>query len=1092
MIDPFARPTHLHVYWSQRALTHALAMSGATGCVQLEGHTTFADMFRVLGNPQQPGDTYASPLLGRLLVREAIACTEGPWRAHAHDPWTVKAIHRALGELRAAGVTSQHLARVPSPPLAALMHVLAAYESALHAAHVYDDADRERAAVLAVIQGPLPPAWSDVQAVTVEGGAGFLGARLDLLNAFAHRGMAVTLRIPWDAQRPDAFLWPEASLHALETRGHPALRVEYDARMASSIVPHVVAIPEGAEHGRYIANAVARWISGGMRPDQICIASPDVDGVGAHVVRQLHALGIPTAHYGSTALTSTPIGRLLSSLLTLRDEGVHREDLIDILMALPAGARARMTSHASDETFRDSQAPCDIDHGSATQTAYVMRCAGVRSAHVGGVREPLIAYGEHHRNGRVKGATHRIAEQITHLLAALDALPAQAPLHVHVHAFTSLLQTLGIGSDSNPATPADNLVRERLEAQWDRDGSHLDNLWRSEAHAMRAQESVVDMLGRLHLAATCLHQASAHGVWSRHEVAQWIHLVLQEARLPAAAVRLGAVSVCALEDVVECSYDGLVLAGINGGCFPRAIEQDPILTEAMRIEINRALGPRLMQTSATTGRGRVGADARDRWLWTEALACAKQQMLVTYSTQQGDDAHGRSEFVEELLAEDEDDTSSRWRPSYAIPAACVASIEATASSWHTASSGAAAHAIVPPFVAGMSQWIQAWSLAHVAQKRCGLWHDVDGVLQAICPSTRASVVHRVAHARQTQSAKEMVRLPDGDTRLLESYFAHVVHSPSKLNFLGVCAYRYFAHALLALHRDRAPALGADAREQGTLAHAALEHVYRDILSQAGVTPQMSLTEVYSHNAFAKARRHPDATLQRAYSVLDAYRTELFRHVAIHPLLQDVVFDDVWRTVQIQLKADLDTDATYEPLALEYGFGEASGVHADGTRAVSAPPLHVADPTGMRSLVIRGKIDRIDRMSDGVQALDYKRTTPTVASGRHFQLPIYAAVAARDMGDIGQHAQTANVSAAWIVLDSAKRKQPPLDDATHAIPMSALKAHLWQRVERVLGGDVSPDPALPATDCTRCDYRHLCRVPGTAPDDIEGYHDPDGT
>ena len=101
-------------------------------------------------------------------------------------------------------------------------------------------------------------------------------------------------------------------------------------------------------------------------------------------------------------------------------------------------------------------------------------------------------------------------------------------------------------------------------------------------------------------------------------------------------------------------------------------------------------------------------------------------------------------------------------------------------------------------------------------------------------------------------------------------------------------------------------------------------------------------------------------------------------------------------------------------------------------------------------------------------LDYKRSVKKRSAGRHFQLPLYALVALRDYGG-GSEA----VQAAWVGLRDGERSVvedlPRKPEAVRDVVARAL----WTRIDRVLLGDVSPDPDDPK-QCERCDFRHLCR------------------
>jgi CRISPR/Cas system-associated exonuclease Cas4 (RecB family) len=118
--------------------------------------------------------------------------------------------------------------------------------------------------------------------------------------------------------------------------------------------------------------------------------------------------------------------------------------------------------------------------------------------------------------------------------------------------------------------------------------------------------------------------------------------------------------------------------------------------------------------------------------------------------------------------------------------------------------------------------------------------------------------------------------------------------------------------------------------------------------------------------------------------------------------------------------------------------------------------------------VRGGIDRIDRGGGVLAALDYKRGVLKRTAGRHFQLPLYLLVAMRDFGQAG-----AKVRADWVWLRDAARK-PAVPEVADAAELAAGVANdLWQRVDRVLDGDISPDPDPPEL-CKRCDMRPVCR------------------
>ncbi len=289
-------------------------------------------------------------------------------------------------------------------------------------------------------------------------------------------------------------------------------------------------------------------------------------------------------------------------------------------------------------------------------------------------------------------------------------------------------------------------------------------------------------------------------------------------------------------------------------------------------------------------------------------------------------------------------------------------------------------------------------------------------------------------------------LATDDLKVLEDHAFGRVHSVSSLDKLGRCAFLHFGASVLRLREDELPGLAPEAREDGRAAHEALRYVYRDLMTRGGLKA---------------ARLDAAATMTRAREAFDAAHDAILREVPIHPALVEATLAQAWRAVVAQLEADLAATHELEPIALEYGF--------EGDTL-----LRLASPDAARELKVRGNIDRVDQGHDVLVTFDYKSTPPKFAPGRHFQLAIYGAVVARDFAKHGER-----LRAAWLELHTAKEA---LDEAlmggakTSDVTsfMQRLQDSLWPRVERLVSGNIAPDPA-PASICDGCDMRALCRA-----------------
>ncbi len=570
-----------------------------TGLLDGAHNSTFDGLFSELAGPEP------APLGSSLVLRSVLAHAEKPFATLVNDPWGLAALHRALIELRRAGITSRALGEgSPSVERTRLANVLALYEQGLAHAGVRDGADRDRDAVLAVIERRLPWMWHAIDSVRVQGVAELFGSRLDLIGAFASMGLDVEITLPWDSARPESFVWSEASLHALETRGHRNIRVAFDDRvgtgplatmrrslMTRDVVegaPARVMRVSGAQaHARRVAHEVMVWIDRGIAPECIAVACAE-HGELTTQVRQALALGnIPIRDAAPPTLLQTPMATALLSLLRMPDRAFPREDLLEVLYALNVSI------------------PVGEDLMHIDSLARLLRVAGVRSAaFAGGYGAALDAL--------PRG--DEISHGLSRVFTLMQRLPEAASLGTHLCALTTLVNELCRGGS-----------RTALEEEC------MDVIHASQRLLIDLQPEIRDQ----------------H--FSRSEVAAWLARVLSQTPINGKSNHPGGVYVCTPSDLIGRSYSHVVIAGVNAGTFPAKPRPDPILSDSLRAEINRVLGPRLLQLGGTTGRGPMRSDARDLWVWIEAMHAVEQEILVTTMSGAGEETLERSELVDDLL-----------------------------------------------------------------------------------------------------------------------------------------------------------------------------------------------------------------------------------------------------------------------------------------------------------------------------------------------------------------------------------------------------------------------------------------------------------
>jgi hypothetical protein len=982
------RPRELSILPGRVALEQAAARLPPGEARTTDGLVLFEHLAARFGTPA--GRRFAHPWTAALVLRDVLADCGAPWEPLACEPFAVRGVQRSVGELRAAGITAGHLAAPrKSAGLSALWRVLAGYEQALDHLGLFDDADRERHAVLAVLQGGRA-ALRGVERVRVEGGASLFGARLELLAALAAAGATVEVRLPYDPARRAAFAWPEASLHRLEARGLGGLELSHDPRVgqgplarlrqaqlgegrAPGAPARLLEVADAGAHARAVAGAVAGWLRAGVPPQEIAVACTDLDASGPRVVRELAALGVRARLRAGPALAATRAGRTFLVALELAERGHPREDVIGLWYALGRGLRAGEATLGPAEVAR------------------LLRDSGVRSQRVSGYALPLARWAEARHRPEEARQAEVVAEALTALLAELDSIPAQGPL-------ANLLGAAGrLHGSLFPEVAAPLL------------GSLADlALLTAGAREAEAQGGVADALVALEQAAEAARSA---GPSSRRELATLVAMALGEQRLRPTAAG-AAVAVLGPAELVEASFSRVALVGVDAGVFPAPESPDPVLTDELRWEINSLLGPRLLQHGPVSGREALRADARDRWLWLEALASARDELLVTCTRPEDGADTGRSELVRELAR------------SLELPGPTPF--------------------VEPPGgleLHGRPHLLLAWAQSTAAGGDPAA-RALDLELRRREPGRLEELERRLVLGRALDRPPFSAGpLPAADRLALAEHVLGTVHSTSHLDHLGTCVFRYFAASLLHLEAEDLPTLGADARDEGRLAHAALEVLYEDVRRQGGL---------------ATLRQDPAGALARARLVLEAARSRLTAEVQVHALLEHAAVETAHAIALRLFTEDLAGAEPREPLAFEYRF--------DDRVSAVAPPLRVTTPRG-RELVVRGSIDRIDRVGAVLEAIDYKRSPHKRPEGRHFQLPVYLAVAARDFGG-------AELTATWVGLrDRSRVTAVSPTPAPELAPR--LAADLGARLERLLSGDLSPDPE-PVQDCRRCDYSALCR------------------
>ena len=204
---------------------------------------------------------------------------------------------------------------------------------------------------------------------------------------------------------------------------------------------------------------------------------------------------------------------------------------------------------------------------------------------------------------------------------------------------------------------------------------------------------------------------------------------------------------------------------------------------------------------------------------------------------------------------------------------------------------------------------------------------------------------------------------------------HRIFSPSKLEMLARCPYRYFLNHVLEIQpiekTETDPTRWLDPLSYGALLHS-LFHKFMQLLKARGERPDRDrhgtlIRELLQKEIEAKKETHP-------VEHEAAYRADVKR---------------LSQAAEVFLSVESDQKNT-DPIGFEisFGFGESGGLNCE-------PPvtLELAEEVVLR---IRGRIDRVDRVDDNFAIWDYKTGSMAqydeqdlLKRGTHLQWALYA-------------------------------------------------------------------------------------------------------
>lgn len=792
--------------------------------------------------------------------------------------------------------------------------------------------------------------------------------------------------------------------------------------------------PDPDREAAALLRSVKRRLLDGAAPDSILIAVRDWPRYGDALRRHARRIGIPCAFQSGEPLAASPVIDALLHLLDLHRRDFHWRDLLDVLRSpyfrhddLDAAAVAALEALAQRALIIDGRARwLEALHQIAAQPAAEAGADEEDDDRLAPDPRALTA----ERAAAIGTALARWFDRITpppvgttaEYIAWIEAL---------IHPDPGELDD----ADVPAADDADHLdlpARIRMDGQPEAIRAPLDD---SISRDLAALAAFMGALRGLHSADSLLRALGSGGgplTWEQFYRA--LVSTVEAVTVERAPERAGRVLITTVTEARGLPHDHVYIPGLSEGIFPAPAPTDPLLLDSERARL-RAGGVDLALAAER---------ADDDGLFFELLTLARRSLTLTRPTLQRGEAHLPSPLWDEARRLCPDTPVIRQRPGEPpIPADVCTMSEAALSVVHHLRRGA--HDPEMPRVAA---WVKA--------QPNGLWERIRAAGQI-----EARRMDRRAPPDRHSGWIEAAALR---AHLAERFGPAYPWSASALNLFGDCPYRFFAARVLQLEEFQAPDAALDARQRGSILHAALEAAYRQIRAD-GLTIAPENVEA----ALNQARRAADDVLAAAPQTYHFVAGPTWPHEAAALRAQ----------VEQFVRADFNTDSPVGAFA--------------GSRRVHGVELRFGGPGAPRAIVqlpdgtnahFSGSIDRIDIYEqDGMVAyriIDYKSGTTSISSadlaaGRHFQMAIYLRAAAALLG-LAQDDE--RLSGVFVSL--ANRKKLGEIDPTNPKHRSALRqghGHLVEYIGMARTGRFAVAPAKPEDGrCDRhCPYVHLCRI-----------------
>jgi ATP-dependent helicase/nuclease subunit B len=798
-----------------------------------------------------------------------------------------------------------------------------------------------------------------------------------------------------------------------------------------------VAVFSAPSEGRECVEIARRVLSlarRGIPFDRIAVLLRSPEGYRASLEEALNRADIP-AHFARGAVRPDPAGRAFCALLKCAAEGLSARRFAEYLSlgqvpdAAPSGAPPEADPRGDQWVAPDPElippfatedvgepvGPVQTDTAAASVDEAPVREGQLRAPRRWErlLVEAAVIGGRDRWRRRIDGLANEIRLRLSELDEEDETQAA------------TLVRTLDdLTAFSGYAMPLIDLLDNLPSAaDW---GEWLDQLGALATRALKRPDRVLAALAEL-------TPMGPVGPVMLNEVLIVLERLLLEVAVPPPSQRYGKVFVGPIEAVRGLSFDAVFVPGLAERMFPRKIVEEPILLDALRIQIDGGLTTNQSRLENERLALALAAGAAERWICFSYprldLDAARPRVPSFYALEAVQATERRLPDFAELARRAETATTARlgWpAPPDSVDAIDNAEHDLAILNRLVAipeqSAGAARYLVtVNPYLArALRARYQRWSRS---------WTSADGLVGR-------SETTRAIMAKHTLSSRS--------------------YSPTALQNYARCPYRFFLQAVHRLAPREVPEAidELDPLQRGSLIHDVQFELFAR-LRQEGLLP------VRPGNLDG-ARQRLDAIIAE---VAGHYRDDLAP-----------VIDRIWEDGIAAIRADLrewlrrasEDDSGYVPWHFELSFG-----------VERRPGRRQADPQSVPWAVdldcgiqLRGSIDLVERHPSGlVRVTDHKtgksegKSDLLINGGKSLQ-PLLYALAAEKL-----FAGQAEVSTGRLYFCTSAggftEQVVPLDDRARASAVQVADAI----------GDAVGRPFLPASpdkgQCDLCDYRVVC-------------------